>query len=341
MNQKREAGLEVEALRARIIQELTFSPRPAGDGTVCANPARPELGHLMLYESPDLYAFAVADYTIAHDFTLPFHHSDLFMRFGIFWEGVTHTEMSGGTRLNTASAFFCIEHNISGTQTWRKGQHFHGIEVMLYPEFFDRFIYPLWPDAVKFPEFTENEVYHYLPDDLLHLLEHLNRLAVTRALSRMHLEALLISCAAVLTQAVHSEKGSIFARQTDIKVVPLGPNRSLRLTASDIAAICLAHDILHSEAASPPSLEALSKRVYLGEQKLKFGFAFIYHQSISQYVNAVRMARASTLLTTTDLSVETIAREIGFNHSGNFSRKFKETYHMTPLAFRKNKAQGH
>ena len=335
--QRNEAGLEVEALRARILQELTFSPEDMGDGIAYRNQSRPELGELVFFEAPDVYAFAVASYTIAHDFTLPFSHSARFMRIGDFGAGKTRTEMSGSVKINTASAFLCVEHGISGTQTWRRGQHFQGVEILLYPAFFERFIYPLWPEAVRLEEFAENEVYHYLPDKLLHILEHLTRLAAAGTLSRMHLEALMVSAVAVLTQCVHAPEGSFFARQTEARVVPLGPRRTLRLSSADAAAIRMAHDILLSEAAAPPSLPELGRRVLLGEQKLKFGFAHMYHQSIRAYVNGVRMSRAATLLTTTDKSIEEIAREVGFQHSGNFTQMFKKAYDLTPLAFRKSK----
>lgn len=337
LKHKTEAELEVEALRARILQELTFAPEDMGDGVAYRNRSRPELGSLMFYEAPELYAFAVANYTIAHDFTLPFAHSARFMRLGNFWAGKTQTEMSGNIKINTASAFLCVEHDISGTQAWRQGQHFHGVEVLLYPGFFERYVFPLWPEAVRLEEFTENEVYHYLPDELLHILEHLTRLAAAGTLSRMHLEALLVSAVAVLTQCVRAPEGSLFARQTEPKVVPLGPRRTLRLSTADTSAIRMAHDILSSEFAAPPSLPELSKRVTLGEQKLKFGFAHIYHQSIRAYTNSVRMSRAATLLTTTDQTIEEIAREVGFYHSGNFTQMFKKTYELTPLAFRKSK----
>ena len=40
---------------------------------------------------------------------------------------------------------------------------------------------------------------------------------------------------------------------------------------------------------------------------------------------------------TTDLSIEEIAKSLGYNYSGNFVKMFKKTHGKTPLSFRKLK----
>ena len=64
--------------------------------------------------------------------------------------------------------------------------------------------------------------------------------------------------------------------------------------------------------------------VFLNEQKLKAGFSAKYHMSISQYTTSIRMAIAENLLSTTQLSVEEIAKLVGYNYSGNFIKMFKK-----------------
>ena len=46
---------------------------------------------------------------------------------------------------------------------------------------------------------------------------------------------------------------------------------------------------------------------------------------------------AENLLSTTELSVDEIAKMLGYNYSGNFVKMFKKIHGKTPLAFRKGK----
>ena len=99
-----------------------------------------------------------------------------------------------------------------------------------------------------------------------------------------------------------------------------------------------AHDILSKEFCNPPTINALSKMVFLNEQKLKAGFSARYHMSINQYTTSLKMALAENLLSTTELSIDEIAKKIGYNHSGNFIKMFKKVHGKTPLSFRKLKS---
>lgn len=57
--------------------------------------------------------------------------------------------------------------------------------------------------------------------------------------------------------------------------------------------------------------------------------------SLSQYIQKIRMEKALELLETTELSVEKIAQQVGYNNLGFFYKKFKEQYHVTPSKIRK------
>ena len=57
-------------------------------------------------------------------------------------------------------------------------------------------------------------------------------------------------------------------------------------------------------------------------------------QSISQYCNAARVAKAKRLLSNTDMSVETIARQTGFNSMTYFDRTFHRITGLSPHNYR-------
>lgn len=52
--------------------------------------------------------------------------------------------------------------------------------------------------------------------------------------------------------------------------------------------------------------------------------------NLSQFIQKVRVEKALELLETTQLSIEDIAREVGYSNLGFFYQKFKAQYHITP-----------
>ena len=60
--------------------------------------------------------------------------------------------------------------------------------------------------------------------------------------------------------------------------------------------------------------------------------------SLMSYVNKVRIERACYLLLNSELSIEKIAAESGFNNRQNFAYMFKRMMNVTPREYRTNEA---
>ncbi|MCQ2523873.1 MAG: helix-turn-helix transcriptional regulator [Lachnospiraceae bacterium] len=69
---------------------------------------------------------------------------------------------------------------------------------------------------------------------------------------------------------------------------------------------------------------------------LKSLFKETYGDSIASHIKEHRMEYASTLLTSTDLSLNEISRNVGYESQSKFSSAFKETFGMLPSEYRKN-----
>ena len=64
-----------------------------------------------------------------------------------------------------------------------------------------------------------------------------------------------------------------------------------------------------------------------------------YQKTPGQIIKQLRLEKAAQLLTSSDLAIQMIAYETGFNDSGYFARLFKRHYGVTPYQWRnKNKA---
>lgn len=322
----------------KVLNKITFTPHPIGNYTIYKNEERPELGYFIKYEREGYYNFGIGDYTIPSNFTVSFDHNEELMRFGTVYTGETKFKIENSPISSfSPSSFFVAEKGLKGQQAWKKGQHFHGAEVTIYKKYFDEVIHPNFPDTIYFDNFIMNYTYHYLPLEIASIIQTLRSLAEVNRLTPLYLESKILESLAILHQEINSSPENVFTNQLSYGEIKIGKNRHLTLTVSDANAIQKAHDILTKEACNPPTIKALSKMIFLNEQKLKAGFSAKYHMSISEYTTSLRMAMAENLLSTTELTIDEISKIVGYNYSGNFIKMFKKVHGKTPLAFRKLK----
>lgn len=322
----------------KVLKHITFTPHSMKNYTLYKNDTRPELGYFILYRREGYYDFGVGDYTIPHDFSLSFDHQEELMRFGTVYTGETKFKIEDSPVSSfSPSSFFVVERAIKGTQNWSKGTHFHGAEITIHKKYFDEVIQPNFPQTLDFDQFITNYTYRYLPLEVASIIQTLRNLSESDHLTALYLESKILECIALLYNELSATPQNVFTNQLSYGDIKIGKDRYLTLTAADAAAIQKAHTILTKEACNPPTIKSLSKMVLLNEQKLKAGFSAKYHMSISQYTTSLRMTKAENLLSTTELSIDEIAKRVGYHYSGNFVKMFKKAHGKTPLAFRKMK----
>ena len=325
-----------KAFQEAVLKHMTFTAYPYENYTLYKNENRSELGYFIKYSREGYYDFGIGDYTIPNDFSLCFSHQEELMRFGTVYMGETEFVIENSSVSSfTPSSFFVIEKGITGRQVWRKGKHFHGAEITIYKKYIDEVVKPLFPSTIDFDDFLNNHTYRYLPLSIVSIIQNLLSQAEAHTLTPIYLESKILEALALLYQEVHTSPDNAFSTQLSPSQIKIGQARYITLTASDTRGIQRAYDILTKEAAHPPTIKALSQMVFLNEQKLKAGFSAKYHMSISEYTKSLRMAMAENLLSTTELSIEEIGKEVGYHHSGNFIKMFKKYHGKTPLAFRK------
>ncbi|QNO14247.1 helix-turn-helix transcriptional regulator [Alkalicella caledoniensis] len=327
-----------EEFKNAVLEILTFCKYESDHYTLYTNKKKPELGYLLSYSRDGFYHLGIADYTIPKDFSISFDNPEFLMRFGVVFEGVTEFKIDNNPVSSfTPASFFVVEKDIKGQQTWKKGQHFHGIEITIFESYFKEVIKSNFPNLLNLDTFIKNYTYIYLPLQIIEIIQQLQTLSYNNSLNSIYLESKILECIAILINEVSTNTENAFSNQINYGNIHIGNNRIIKLTSSDIHAIQKAYDILQQNYSNPPSIHTLSKMVLLNEQKLKAGFSKHYHISIGDYVNGLKMSAAANLLSTTDLRVEEIATKVGYNYSANFSKMFKKTYGKTPLKFRKTK----
>ncbi len=327
-----------EEFQSYVLSKMTFTPYQMDHCTIFKNEKEPKLGYFIKYGREGFYEFGVGDYTIPNDFTLSFNHREELIRFGTVYSGETQFEIENNPISSfSPSSFFVIEKEIKGKQLWTKGKHFHGAEITIYKRFYDEVIKPNFPEITNYNDFIINYTYNYLPLEIASIIQNLRSMAEAQILTPLYLESKILESIALLDKEINASPQNAFSNQIDYGKIKIGKNRYVSLTYSDVTAIQTAHDILTKESCNPPTIKSLSKRVFLNEQKLKYGFHLKYHMSISQYTTTLRIAMAENLLSTTDLSIDEIAKKVGYNYSANFIKMFKKVHGKTPLAFKKIK----
>lgn len=82
-------------------------------------------------------------------------------------------------------------------------------------------------------------------------------------------------------------------------------------------------------------LEDLAKLVNLSPSYLSRLFHKETGETITEYIRGLRLKHACSLLKETNLTINEIARETGFQSSHNFSQQFSKQFGQTPNQFRK------
>ena len=223
-----------------------------------------------------------------------------------------------------------VKNNKSGSG----GQHFHGIEVTIHEDFFNETCISLTGKRFNYSLIEENYTYHYLPLQIVQIVQQLQALSNKGELNPLYLESKILECMGIIYNEVYRNKHNSFTIQHTYGTVSIGNNRLLHLSTSDIHSIQKAHEILSQNIANPPTIEALSGMVLLNTQKLKAGFSYYYHMTIREYTSSLRMSTAAILLSTTDMHINQIGNEVGYSYPSSFIKMFKRHYGKTPLQYR-------
>ena len=94
--------------------------------------------------------------------------------------------------------------------------------------------------------------------------------------------------------------------------------------------ITLVNDNLPS---SQFSVELIAQQLNMSSTTLRRRLQQVTGETPKSFITAIQMQKAVTLLTTTQLSVNDVAQQCGFNETSSFSRTFKRIYGVAPSQY--------
>lgn len=97
--------------------------------------------------------------------------------------------------------------------------------------------------------------------------------------------------------------------------------------------------LMHADCAKPWTLEDLAQQVGLSRTGLAERFRHAMSDTPLNYLRTVRMQNAMRLLSDTELNLEQVALEVGYQDAFSFSKVFKRTVGVSPRDFRRQDQQ--
>ncbi len=106
-----------------------------------------------------------------------------------------------------------------------------------------------------------------------------------------------------------------------------------RQAEDSVIARCQAWVAEHYQESAP--VRAMIRLSGLAERTFKRRFKQATGMSAIEYVHALRLEEAKQMLEASDLPVEAVANEVGYEDAGFFSRLFKRKVNLTPAQYRR------
>ena len=158
-----------------------------------------------------------------------------------------------------------------------------------------------------------------LSPQMIRAMSELLRNPYSGDLRRVHLEAKCIEMICMMSGVLAHRP----ARDLPVK-----------LSADEVERLHEARSSLSRTYASPPSIEALARRLALNRTKLTYGFKHLFDMTISEFCTECRLEAAWELLRDTDLPIGVVAHQVGYRQPASLSTAFKSRFGLSPRQVR-------
>ncbi len=141
----------------------------------------------------------------------------------------------------------------------------------------------------------------------------------------------------VFYRAAETETAELLHHMIEEVMCITCPEKGLRLSEYRSEREMLAeraHDYLLSHLSERLTIEELAREFRTNPTTLKNSFKTVYGNSLAAHIKEHRMEAAAELLCSSELSIQEIARSVGYDSQSRFSAAFKEHYELLPTEYR-------
>lgn len=276
-------------------------------------------GFYWMYAQKNLFDIKI------HDF---FFYEDSFMEFNMpeclsitEYFSISGEELKPYRRLNAG----CIKTFVGGYEPYRVLIHKNipvrsiGIEIM--PDFYEKFLKEQYPNQYTHPleAFQAIDQIYEFPQMQKLFFELKNYKENNGLSSHLYYESKVYECISFVLN---------YSNELKTKKIKC-------LSTDDVSSPNDVVEYINDHYAFDIPLKRLANIALMGTTKLKTSFKQYKGCTITEYIQARRMAQAEYLIIETDLNINQIAKTVGYSTSSRFATLFKETTGLLPNAYRK------
>jgi AraC-like DNA-binding protein len=105
------------------------------------------------------------------------------------------------------------------------------------------------------------------------------------------------------------------------------------LSCSEKDRIQAAREWLVRDLSAPPTLDKLSRRFGLSQNKLQYGFRALFGDSVFSCLREFKMQKARLLFETAEMNVSQVAWEVGYVNVSQFTKAYKKRFGILPKQY--------
>lgn len=135
---------------------------------------------------------------------------------------------------------------------------------------------------------------------------------------------------------IHAEATSIAFLAAALDTLATSAPRVAGPTPAEAARLENVRSLIEENPARHFDVEELGRMAAMNRTKLRAAFKLVYGMTLSDYQTASRMRLAERRLRTTDLSLESVAHEVGYANAASFVVAYKAFFGSTPGRARKS-----
>lgn len=118
--------------------------------------------------------------------------------------------------------------------------------------------------------------------------------------------------------------------EDDLKNVP---ERSL-IRQKELDTVKQLRDKIAANLSTVSTVKELAEEIGMNSNKLQLSFKHLYHTTVNQHIQELRLQETKKLLRETELTMLEITEKVGLSNPSYFSKTFKEEFDLTPKQYR-------
>ena len=180
---------------------------------------------------------------------------------------------------------------------------------------------------------------------LSHLLEKLEHKPFFEILNELPMSSKMLTHIHTLSHLNPKDPLSLFCMKSHVYELlhvwlsPLCEHKKASYAITEIESF-YTHKVMnyiHENLLEPLSLEELCRIAKTNATNLQRNFKHLFHQSLFSYICAHRLEHAKRLLEQGEMSINEVAKTVGYAHQSNFTNAFTNYFGYTPKSVLKQK----